>query len=72
MGHRSRYTKKTQIMLAMEAEYGVPIETLLVDALNQHGTLERVAELLYVSKDTVSGWCKFLNIVPTKVWVVQK
>ena len=48
--------KKTTVQRQLEARFEKPIETLLVETLNEKGTIEATAAHLGVSRFAVQNW----------------
>lgn len=62
--------RKTQLMLALEAERGRPIEQVITEALTTHGTIQKAAASLCVNQATFYGWMIRLRIQVKKIAVV--
>lgn len=54
--------RKTPKMRAVEAEAGRPVELVLIDAINQHGSAAAAAVALGLPYDTVIRWIDALRI----------
>lgn len=49
-------------MRAIEQRFGQPIEQVLVDAFNRHGSLQPAAHSLGIDYTTLSKWMSMLDV----------